>query len=73
MDLWRRFRSPIHFDVETSCGKKVFDNIVSNEMYPVLYGFLVVFHQSLDLDRITVLRSFNHSFDQHVDVSYLSD
>ena len=43
-------------------------------MYPVSYCFLVAFHLSLDLNKITVvLRSFSDSFEQLNDISYLSD
>ena len=63
----------IYFDLETTCGKKEFYNVEKsdNGMYPVYYCFIVAFHPSLDLDKITVLRSFNDSFEQLNDISYL--
>ena len=63
------------FDLETTCGKKEFYNFEKSEtkMYPVSYCFIVTFHSSLDLDKITVLRSFNDSFNRLNYISYLSD
>ena len=65
----------VSFDLETTCGKKEFYNIKKSEknMYPVSYCFIVAFHPSLNLERITVLRSFNDSFEQLNDISYLTD
>ena len=37
------------------------------------YCFLVAFHPSLHLNKITVLSSFNDSFEQLNDITYLSD
>ena len=63
----------IYFDLETTCGKEEFGNVGKGKMYPVSYCLVVAFHPVLRLDRITVLASFNHSFDQLVDISYFSD
>ena len=42
-------------------------------LYPVSYAFVVAFHPRLNLGRIFVIRSFNHTFDQLSDVGYLLD
>ena len=65
----------IYFDLEKTCGKKeVFDvDKCNNRMYPVSYCFIVAFHPSLELKKISVLRSFNDTFEQLNDISYLSD
>ena len=64
----------VYFNLETTCGKKEFYNVEKSgkDMYPVSYCFVVAFQQSLGLDRITVLRSFNNSFEQLHDISYLT-
>lgn len=41
-------------------------------MYPVSYAFVVVFHPDLRLKKKFSVRSFNHTFDQINEVSYLS-
>ena len=51
----------IYFDLETTCGKK---NVVSVEdenadMYVVSYCFIIAFHKSYFLNKITALRGFN--------------
>ena len=63
----------IYFDLETNSGKKVseFDGIT--EMYPVSYAFVVVFHPKLNLDRICVVRRFNHTLEILNDVSHFSN
>ena len=42
-------------------------------MYPIYYAFVVIFNPCLNLDRIFVVRSFNHTFEQLNDDSYLSN
>ena len=63
----------IYFDYETTCGKKAcnFDDEAS--MYPVSYAFVVAFHPSLNLDRLFVVKSLNHAFDQLNSMGYLLD
>ena len=63
----------IYFDFENTCGKKVYNFDKDVTLYPVSYAFVVAFHPSLNLDRIFVVRSFNHTFDQLNDVGYLLD
>ena len=40
---------------------------------PLSYPFVAAFHLSLNIDKIFVLRSFNHAFEQLNDVGYLSN
>ena len=63
----------VYFDLETTCGK---NNFASNldeghitDMYVVSYYFIVAFHKSYSLNKITVLRSFNDSFVDLADLS----
>ena len=42
-------------------------------MYPVSYCFVVAFNPSLSVKRITVIRIFNHTYEQLNDISYLTD
>ena len=64
----------VYFDLETTCKKKEFYKVRCSEkvMYLVLYCFVVAFHPSLVLDRLTVLRNFNYSFEQLIDIYLLT-
>ena len=74
-----RFMGDLHFsfyfDLGTTCGKKEFYNVEKSDdnMYPISYCFIVAFHPLLELEKITVLRSFNDSLEQLNDISYLSE
>ena len=61
----------IYFDLETTAGKKVYNFDEDATLYPVYYAFLIAFHPSLNIENISVVRSFNHTFEQLNDVSYL--
>ena len=63
----------IYFDFETTSGKKIYNFEEDCSLYPVSYSFVVVFHPCLNLVKIFVVRSFNHSFESLVDVGYLSE
>ena len=63
----------IYFDFETTCGKKAYNFDDDISMYPVSYAFAVAFHPSLNLDRVSVVKSFNHAFDQLNSMGYLLD
>ena len=56
----------VYFDLETTCGKDKFvfdlDEDHLTDMYVVSYCFIVTFHKSYLLGKITVVRSFNDSF-----------
>ena len=58
----------VYFDSETTFGRKEFYNVEKSEksMYSVSYCFIVAFHPALNLERITVLRSFNDSLIFHI-------
>ena len=63
----------VNFDLETTCGKDMFvfdlheDHLT--DMYVVSYCFIVCFHKSYSLGKITVLRSFNDSLVDLADLS----
>ena len=63
----------IYFDVETTSGKKIYNFDEGSCLYPVSYFFVVAFHPKLNLEKIFVVRSFNHTFEQLNDVGYLSN
>ena len=63
----------IYFDLETTTGKKIYNFDEDATLYPASYAFLVAFHPSLNIEKIPIVRSFDHTFEQLNDVSYLSD
>ena len=62
-----------YFDLETTTGEKVYNFDKDATLYPVSYAFVVAFHPSLNIEKTPVVRSFNHTFEQFNDVSYLSE
>ena len=58
-----------YFDLETTAGKKVYDFDEDPTLYPVSYAFMIAFYPSLNIEKISVVRSFNHTFEQLNDVS----
>ena len=63
----------IYFDLEVTTGKKIYNLDEDATLYPVSYAFVVTFHPFLNIEKIPIFRSFNHTFEQLNDVSYLSD
>ena len=63
----------IYFDFEITSGKKIYSFDEDSTLYPVEYAFVVAFHPDLNIEKIFVVRSFNHTFEQSNDVGYLSD
>ena len=63
----------IYFDFETTSGKKIYNFGEDCSLYPVPYSFVVAFHPCLNLEKIFVVRSFNHSLESLIDVGYLSE
>ena len=64
---------PIYFDFETTSGKKIYNFEEDCSLYLVSYSFVVAFHPCLNLEKIFLVGSFNHSFEFLVDVGYLSE
>ena len=60
----------IYFDLETTTSKKVYLDEGAT-LHPISYAFVTSFHLSLNIEKISVVRSFNHTFEQLNDVSYL--
>ena len=54
----------IYFYSETTAGKKVDDFDEDPTLSPVSYAFVIAFYPSLDIEKISVVRSFNHTFEQ---------
>ena len=51
----------IYFDLETTCGKKIYEFEEVAEMYPISYAFVVAFNPCLNLERIfTVLSNSSY-------------
>ena len=63
----------IYFDFETTLGKKNYNFEEDYAIYLVSYSFVVAFHSCLNLEKIFVGRSFNHSFESLIDVGYLTE
>ena len=65
-----------YFDLETNCGKNNFGVNIGDEsvdMYVVSYCFIVAFHKTYCLNKITVLRSFRDSYVDLADLCHLSN
>ena len=63
----------IYFDSETNSGKKIYNFDDDSTLYPVSYAFVVAFHSDVNIEKIFVVRSFNHTFGQLNDFGYLSN
>ena len=66
----------VYFGLETTCGKTNFALDLdddSADMYVVSYCFIIAFHKTYSLSKITVLRSFNDTFVDLADLSCLSN
>lgn len=59
----------IYFDFETTAGKKVYHFDKDATLFPASCALVTT---SLNIDKIFVVRSFNHKFDQLNDAGYLS-
>ena len=62
----------IYFDFEITSGKIVCHFDEDAILYQVSYAFVEAFYPCLNIDKIFVMRSFNHTFEQLIDVGYLS-
>ena len=60
-----------YFDWETTTSSGSQNSLDIEEMYQVSYGLIFAFKPKLDIDRIVILRSFQHTSDQLNDISYL--
>lgn len=61
----------IYFDFETTAGKRVYNFEEDASLYPVASVFAVAFHASLNIEKLSVDRGFNHTYKQLSDVGYL--
>ena len=61
----------IYFDFKTTADKKVYNFEEDASLYPVSYTFVVAFHHLLNLEKLSVVRSFNHTYEQLIDDVYL--
>ena len=53
----------IYFDFETTSGKKIYNFDEDSSLYPVSYAFAVAFHPDLNIEKIFVVKSSNHTFE----------
>ena len=60
-----------YFDFETTIGSGLRNYLDDEEMHPVSYCLIFAFHPKLDIDRIDVVRRFQHTLDELNDISYL--
>ena len=65
--------SSTYFDLETTTDKKIYNFDEDATLYPVFYAFLIAFHPLLNIEKMLLVRSFNHTFEQLNVVSYLKD
>ena len=63
----------IYFGFENTTGKKVCSFDYEAILQPVSFVFVIVFNPSLNIGKIWTVISFNHTFVQLNDVSYLKD
>ena len=65
----------VYFDLETTCGKKLYEDFTDpiKNMYTISYCLIIAFNPSFHLSNITVLRSFTDTIEEVGDVSYLAD
>ena len=59
----------IYFDLKTTTAKKVYNFDEDATLYPVSYAFVVAFCQPFNIEKIPIVRSFNHTFKQLNDVT----
>ena len=64
---------PIYFDFETTSGKKIYNFDDDSTLYSVSYAFMVAFHPKLNIGKLFLVKSFNHTFEQLNDVGHLSN
>ena len=62
-----------HFLGKKKKNKKNYNFDENCTFYPISYAFAVPIHPKLNIEKIYIVRSFNHTFDQLNDVSYLPD
>ena len=62
-----------YFDFEITTVTTSSSHLEVEEMYQTSYSLIFAFHPKLQLNRIVIARSFNHSLEQLNDVSYLTD
>ena len=62
-----------YFDFETTSGKKIYNSDDDGTLYPVSNAFVVPLYQNLNNEKISFVRSFNHTFERLNDVRYLSN
>lgn len=61
-----------YFDLETTTGSGSQNSLDVEEMYQVSYCLIFAFKRKLDIDRIVILKGFQHTPDQLNDISYLN-
>ena len=54
-------------------GKNVYNFDEGYTFYPVSYAFVIAFDPSLNIEKMLVVRSFNHVFELLNDVGYLKN
>ena len=63
----------IYFDFEATSGKSIYNFDEDSTLYPLSYSFLIAFQPDLNIEKIFVVRTFNHTFEQLNGVGYLSN
>ena len=60
-----------YFDFETTTGSDCINYLDDEEMYPFSDCLIFAFHPKLTIDRTVVVQSFQHTYDELTDVTYL--
>ena len=60
-----------YFDFETTTGSDCINYIDDEEMYPFSDCLIFTFHPKLTIDRTVAVQSFQHTYDELTDVTYL--
>ena len=61
----------VSFDFDTTTGSGLRNYLDVEEMYPSLSFLIFAFHPKLDIKWILVVRGFQHTLDELIDISYL--
>ena len=69
--MWETFPFQFIFILRPLQTKKVYNFEEDASLYPISYAFVVAFHPLLNLEKLSVVRSFNDIYEQLNDDVYL--
>ena len=71
--IWEIFPSLRTLTLKPTMSTTSRNHLEDEEMYPISYSLIFAFHTKFQLDKIVIVRSFNHFLEQLNDVSYVTD